>query len=75
MANNIGWGKINEISWFGDANASNGWGADYPFDADGSFYKITEWINWRHFFQLSGVARYFLPPQVRNCSQDRDVYA
>ena len=38
MANNIGWGKINEISWFGDANASNGWGADYPFDADGSFF-------------------------------------
>ena len=38
-----------------------------PFDADGSFFKITEWINWRHFLQLMGVARYFLPPRVRFC--------
>ena len=39
MANNIGWGKTYEVSWFGDVNADNGWGIDYPFDADGSTFR------------------------------------
>lgn len=30
------YGKIYEISWWGDVNAPNGWGSIYPFDADGS---------------------------------------
>ena len=37
--NNIDWGKTYEVSWFGDVNAANGWGSDYPFDADGSTFK------------------------------------
>ena len=39
MANEISWGKIYEVSWFGDVNAENGWGIDYPFDADGSTFR------------------------------------
>ena len=38
--NNIGWGKTYEVSWFGDVNAENGWGFDYPFDADGSTFRV-----------------------------------
>ena len=41
MANSINWGKIYEISWFGDVNAANGWGSNYPFDADGSYFRAS----------------------------------
>lgn len=37
--NDINWGKIYEVSWFGEVNAANGWGSVYPFDADGSTFK------------------------------------
>ena len=33
----MGFGSIYKVSWFGNANESNGWGTVYPFDADGSF--------------------------------------
>jgi|GEM_PF-2011263 len=36
MTNNIHWGIIYLSSWFGNVNEPNGWGRDYPFDADGS---------------------------------------
>ena len=39
MANSIFWGKSYESSWFGEVNADNGWGSDYPFDADGSTFR------------------------------------
>jgi len=39
MANNISWGKIYESSWFGEVNATNGWGIAYPSDADGSTFR------------------------------------
>lgn len=32
----MSFGAIYAVSWFGDANAESGWGAIYPFDADGS---------------------------------------
>lgn len=32
----MSYGSIYAVSWFGDANASSGWGSIYPFDADGS---------------------------------------
>ena len=40
MANNIDWGIVYESSWFGEVNASNGWGNVYPFDADGSRLSV-----------------------------------
>jgi len=40
LANLINWGKSYEVSWFGEVNASNGWGIVYPFDADGSFLRV-----------------------------------
>jgi len=39
--NLIGWGNSYEVSWFGEVNASNGWGSIYPFDADGSFLRVS----------------------------------
>lgn len=39
MANIINWGQIYESSWFGNTNEANGWGSDYPFDADGSYLR------------------------------------
>jgi hypothetical protein len=33
-------GIIYSISWFGEVNATNGWGGVYPFDADGSFFTV-----------------------------------
>ena len=39
MANNIDWGKIYEVSWFGNVNEANGWGIIYPFDSDGSYFR------------------------------------
>ncbi len=30
---------IYDVSWWGDVNASNGWGSIYPFDADGSYFR------------------------------------
>ena len=33
----MSFGIIYSISWFGEVNATNGWGSAYPFDADGSF--------------------------------------
>jgi hypothetical protein len=39
--NLIGWGNSYEVSWFGEVNASNGWGIVYPFDADGSFLRVS----------------------------------
>lgn len=38
--NLIGWGNSYEVSWFGDVNSANGWGNIYPFDADGSFFRV-----------------------------------
>ena len=32
----MSYGSIYPISWWGDVNATNGWGSVYPFDADGS---------------------------------------
>ena len=32
----MSWGSIYSVSWFGETNAANGWGAIYPSDADGS---------------------------------------
>lgn len=31
--------EIYDDSWWGDVNASNGWGSIYPFDADGSYFR------------------------------------
>jgi hypothetical protein len=39
--NLIGWGNSYEVSWFGNVNESNGWGIVYPFDADGSFLRVS----------------------------------
>ena len=33
----MSFGSIYSISWFGNANAANGWGSIYPFNSDGSF--------------------------------------
>lgn len=32
----MAYGDIYHVSYFGSVNESNGWGATYPFDADGS---------------------------------------
>jgi hypothetical protein len=32
----MSYGSIYPVSWFGNVNDSGGWGAIYPFDADGS---------------------------------------
>tara|TARA_R110002073_G_scaffold86671_1_gene205826 strand:- start:224 stop:391 length:168 start_codon:yes stop_codon:yes gene_type:complete len=32
----MSFGIIYSISWFGEVNATNGWGGVYPDDADGS---------------------------------------
>lgn len=34
-----GYGSIYAISYWGDVNATNGWGADYPPNAGGSSIK------------------------------------
>lgn len=34
----MAFGSIYPISYFGEVNATNGWGSTYPFDADGSFF-------------------------------------
>tara|TARA_B100000902_G_scaffold169546_1_gene164082 strand:+ start:241 stop:408 length:168 start_codon:yes stop_codon:yes gene_type:complete len=36
----MSFGLIYEISWFGEVNATNGWGDGYPFDADGSHLTV-----------------------------------
>ena len=41
FANLINWGKSYEVSWWGNTNESNGWGSIYPFDADGSFLRVS----------------------------------
>lgn len=33
----MGWGAIYPISWWGNANESNGWGIVYPLTAGGSY--------------------------------------
>ena len=33
-------GIIYSSSWFGEVNATNGWGSLYPFDADGSYFTV-----------------------------------
>tara|TARA_R110000868_G_scaffold151828_1_gene376399 strand:+ start:411 stop:602 length:192 start_codon:yes stop_codon:yes gene_type:complete len=38
--NLIGWGEVNEISWFGNVNEENSWGIVYPFNSDGSFLRV-----------------------------------
>lgn len=35
----MSWGSIYAVSWFGNANETNGWGIVYPFDADGSIFS------------------------------------
>lgn len=32
----MSYGSIYSLSWWGDANAANGWGIVYPSDAGGS---------------------------------------
>jgi hypothetical protein len=36
----MSFGSVYTVSWWGDVNASNGWGIIYPFDADGSAFTI-----------------------------------
>jgi len=36
----MAFGSIYESSFFGNTNEINGWGAIYPFDADGSFLRV-----------------------------------
>jgi len=39
--NLIGWGEVYEVSWWGNVNESNDWGIVYPFNADGSFLRVS----------------------------------
>ena len=36
----MNWGSIYPVSWWGNVNEANGWGIDYPFDADGSLLTV-----------------------------------
>ena len=38
--NLIGWGDSYEVSWWGNVNEPNGWGIIYPFNADGSNFRV-----------------------------------
>lgn len=40
MANNISWGISYQSSWWGETDATNGWGIIYPTDADGSSLTV-----------------------------------
>jgi|TARA_R110000822_G_scaffold261709_1_gene386265 hypothetical protein len=39
MANNIDYGSVYSISWWGAVNEANNWGWIYPFDADDSNFR------------------------------------
>ncbi len=39
MANDIDFGYIYDISWWGAVNEANGWGIIYPFNADNSDFR------------------------------------
>ena len=36
----MGFGQIYTVSWWGDTNAPSGWGAIYPFNADGGILSV-----------------------------------
>ena len=36
----MSFGQIYTVSWWGDTNAPSGWGAIYPFNADGGILSV-----------------------------------